>query len=78
MAIGKATITIPAAQARAYSTCVATGPPTVSPRTESASEVTGLTVGGPVATHVLYALAWAAGIVLVAFPVAMRMYRRKL
>ena len=38
----------------------------------------GLTVGGPVATHVLYALAWAAGIVIVAFPVAMRMYRRKL
>ena len=28
--------------------------------------------------HVLYTLAWAAGIVLVAFPLAMRMYRRRL
>ena len=50
----------------------------VNPVTSLADAVRGLTVGGPVATHVLYALAWAAGIVIVAFPVAMRMYRRKL
>ena len=50
----------------------------VNPVTSLADSVRGLTVGGPVATHVLYALAWAAGIVIVAFPVAMRMYRRKL
>ncbi len=50
----------------------------VNPVTSLADAVRGLTVGGPVATHVLYALGWAAGIVIVAFPVAMRMYRRKL
>ncbi len=50
----------------------------VNPVTSLADAVRGLTVGGPVATHVLYALAWAAGIVIVAFPVAMRMYRRRL
>jgi ABC transporter DrrB family efflux protein len=49
----------------------------VNPVTSLADAVRGLTVGGPVATHVLYALAWAAGIVIVAFPVAMRMYRRR-
>ena len=40
----------------------------VNPVTSLADAVRGLTVGGPVATHVLYALAWAAGIVIVAFP----------
>ena len=49
----------------------------VNPVTSLADAVRGLTVGGPVATHVLYALAWAAGIVIVAFPLAMRMYRRR-
>ncbi|HTT52561.1 MAG TPA: ABC transporter permease [Streptosporangiaceae bacterium] len=49
----------------------------VNPVTSLADSVRGLTVGGPVATHVLYALAWAAGIVIVAFPLAMRMYRRR-
>jgi oleandomycin transport system permease protein len=34
-------------------------------------------VGGPVSTNVLYTLAWAAGIVLVSFPIAMRMYSRR-
>ena len=36
-----------------------------------------LTIGGPATTSVLYTLAWAAGIVAVAFPVAMRMYGRR-
>ena len=49
----------------------------VNPVTSLADAVRGLTVGGPVASHVLYALAWAAGIVVVAFPLAMRMYRRR-
>jgi oleandomycin transport system permease protein len=34
-------------------------------------------VGGPAGDHVLYTLAWSAGIVLVAFPLAMRLYRRR-
>ncbi len=49
----------------------------VNPVTSLADAVRGLTVGGPVASHAMYALAWAAGIVVVAFPVAMRMYRRR-
>jgi oleandomycin transport system permease protein len=49
----------------------------VNPVTSLADAVRGLTVGGPVASHVMYALAWAAGIVVVAFPLAMRMYRRR-
>jgi oleandomycin transport system permease protein len=49
----------------------------VNPVTHLADAVRGLTVGGPVASHVLYTLAWAAGIVVVAFPLAMRMYRRR-
>jgi ABC transporter DrrB family efflux protein len=49
----------------------------VNPVTSLADAVRGLTVGGPVATHAMYALAWAAGIVVVAFPLAMRMYRRR-
>jgi oleandomycin transport system permease protein len=49
----------------------------VNPVTSLADAVRGLTVGGPVASHVMYALAWAAGIVVVAFPLAMRMYRHR-
>jgi oleandomycin transport system permease protein len=49
----------------------------VNPVTSLADAVRGLTVGGPVGFHAMYALAWAAGIVLVAFPLAMRMYRRR-
>lgn len=49
----------------------------VNPVTHLADAVRGLTVGGPVASHVLYALAWAAGIVMVSFPLAMRMYRHR-
>ena len=49
----------------------------INPVTHLADAVRGLTVGGPAATHVLYTLAWAAAIVVVAFPVAMRMYGRR-
>jgi oleandomycin transport system permease protein len=49
----------------------------VNPVTSLADAVRGLTVGGPVASHAMYALAWAAGIVVVAFPLAMSMYRRR-
>ncbi len=49
----------------------------VNPITHLADAVRGLTVGGPVSTHVLYTLAWAAGIVLVTFPIALRMYTRR-
>ncbi len=49
----------------------------VNPVTSLADAVRGLTVGGPVGSHAMYALAWAAGIVVVAFPLAMRMYRRR-
>jgi oleandomycin transport system permease protein len=49
----------------------------VNPVSHLANAVRGLTVGGPAATHVVYTLAWAAGIVLVTFPLAMRMYSRR-
>jgi oleandomycin transport system permease protein len=49
----------------------------VNPVTHLADAVRGLTVGGPVSTNVLYTLAWAAGIVVVVFPVALRMYGRR-
>jgi oleandomycin transport system permease protein len=49
----------------------------VNPITHLADAVRGLTVGGPTSAHVLYTLAWAAGIVLVTFPIAVRMYARK-
>jgi oleandomycin transport system permease protein len=50
----------------------------VNPVTDLADSLRALTTGGPVGSHVLYTLVWAAGIVLVAFPLAMRMYARKL
>jgi oleandomycin transport system permease protein len=50
----------------------------INPVTDLADSVRALTIGGPVGSHVLYTLVWAAGIVLVTFPVAMRMYARKL
>jgi oleandomycin transport system permease protein len=49
----------------------------VNPVTHLADAVRALTVGGPVGNHVLYTLLWAAGIVVVSFPVAMRMYARR-
>ncbi len=49
----------------------------VNPVTDLADSVRALTIGGPVGDHILYTLVWAAGIVLVSFPVAMRMYARR-
>jgi ABC transporter DrrB family efflux protein len=49
----------------------------VNPVTDLADSVRALTIGGPVGDHALITLAWAVGIVIVAFPLAMRMYRRR-
>jgi oleandomycin transport system permease protein len=49
----------------------------VNPVTDLADAVRGLAMGGAVGDHVIYALAWAAGIVAVTFPLAMAMYRRR-
>ncbi|MEU8119496.1 ABC transporter permease [Spirillospora sp. NPDC049024] len=49
----------------------------VNPVTHLAESVRALTVGGPIGNHAWYTLAWAAGIVLVTFPLAMRMYSRR-
>lgn len=50
----------------------------VNPVTHLADSMRALTVGGPLGNHAWYTLAWAAGIVLVAFPVAVWMYGRKI
>jgi ABC transporter DrrB family efflux protein len=50
----------------------------VNPVSHLADAVRALTIGGsPVGSPALYTLAWAAGIVIVAFPLAMRMYARR-
>jgi oleandomycin transport system permease protein len=49
----------------------------VNPVTHLTGAIRALTLGGPASSHVLYTLAWAAGIVAVTFPLAMVMYRRK-
>jgi oleandomycin transport system permease protein len=49
----------------------------VNPVTHLADAIRALTIGGPAGTQVLYTLAWAAGITLVAFPLAMRKYARR-
>jgi oleandomycin transport system permease protein len=49
----------------------------VNPVTALADSVRALMIGGPIGNHVLYTLAWAAGIIIVMFPLAMRMYRRR-
>jgi oleandomycin transport system permease protein len=49
----------------------------VNPVTDLADSLRALTIGGPVGMHVLYTLAWVAGIVAVTFPLAMQMYRRR-
>jgi oleandomycin transport system permease protein len=49
----------------------------INPVTDLADAVRALTIGGPMGSHALMTLAWAAGIVAVAFPAAMRLYRRK-
>jgi oleandomycin transport system permease protein len=49
----------------------------INPVTHLADAVRALTIGGQVGSHALITLAWAAGIVAVTFPLAMRMYRRR-
>jgi oleandomycin transport system permease protein len=49
----------------------------INPVTDLADSVRALTIGGSLGTHALITLAWAAGIIIVAFPLAMRMYRRR-
>jgi oleandomycin transport system permease protein len=49
----------------------------VNPVTKLADSVRALTIGGPIGNNPLITLAWAAGIVIVVFPLAMRMYRRR-
>jgi ABC transporter DrrB family efflux protein len=49
----------------------------VNPVTRLADSVRALTIGGPLGDSALITLAWAAGIVIVVFPLAMRMYRRR-
>jgi oleandomycin transport system permease protein len=49
----------------------------VNPVSDLADSVRALTVGGPIGLHPLYTLAWTAGIVIVTFPLAMRMYARR-
>jgi oleandomycin transport system permease protein len=49
----------------------------VNPVSDLADTVRALTTGGQVGSHLVYTLAWAAGIMIVAFPLAMRMYRRR-
>jgi oleandomycin transport system permease protein len=50
----------------------------VNPVTHLADSVRALTIGGPVGDHVFYTLAWAGGIVVVTFPLALRMYGRRI
>jgi oleandomycin transport system permease protein len=50
----------------------------INPVTHLANSVRALTIGGSLGSNALITLAWAAGIVIVAFPVAMRMYRRRM
>jgi oleandomycin transport system permease protein len=49
----------------------------VNPATHLTSAVRGLMLGGPVASSVLWTLAWMAGILAVFFPLALRNYRRR-
>ncbi|HUA31113.1 MAG TPA: ABC transporter permease [Streptosporangiaceae bacterium] len=49
----------------------------VNPVTHLADAVRALTTGGPLGTHAVITLAWAAGIMVVAFPLALRMYLRR-
>jgi oleandomycin transport system permease protein len=50
----------------------------VNPVSHLTDAIRALTLGGPVGDHVLFTLAWAAGIVAVTFPLAMWMYRRRI
>jgi oleandomycin transport system permease protein len=49
----------------------------VNPVTQLVDSVRALTLGGPVGDHVLYTLAWSAGVILVTFPLAVYRYTRR-
>ena len=49
----------------------------VNPITHLVDAVRGLMLGGPVASHVLWTLAWMAGLLVVFVPLATRAYRRR-
>ncbi|GAA2640277.1 ABC transporter permease [Actinomadura fulvescens] len=49
----------------------------VNPVTHLAESLRSLMIGGPMGSHAWYTLAWAAGIVLVTFPLALRLYARR-
>ena len=49
----------------------------VNPITHLVDAVRGLMLGGPVAAHVLWTLAWMAGLLVVFVPLATRAYRRR-
>ncbi|OLT24029.1 ABC transporter [Actinomadura sp. CNU-125] len=49
----------------------------ISPVSHLADSMRALMVGGAAGNHVWYTLAWAAGIVLVSFPLAVRLYTRR-
>ncbi|MFI0454421.1 ABC transporter permease [Actinomadura sp. 6N118] len=49
----------------------------VNPVTHLAESLRALMIGGPMGNHAWYTLAWAAGIVLVTFPLALRLYARR-
>lgn len=46
------------------------------PVSATASAVRALTIGGPTAEHVIEAIAWCVGILIVFAPIAVRLYRR--
>ncbi len=49
----------------------------VNPVTQLADSMRAMMLGTPVGSHPLYVLAWASGIVVVAFPTALWLYNRK-
>lgn len=50
----------------------------INPVSYFADTVRALTIGGPIGDKAVYALVWAAGIIVVGFPVAMVTYRRRM
>ena len=49
----------------------------VNPVSQLVDSVRALVLGGPVGNHVLYTLAWSAGVTLVVFPLALYRYSRR-
>jgi oleandomycin transport system permease protein len=49
----------------------------VNPITHLVDVVRGLMLGGPIASHLLWTFAWAAGLLVVFVPLALRAYKRR-